>query len=315
MKIVGTTNSQISCIWSTIGLSIAELGRSLGLETIIYDRQDFLDKKIQYESEEVIFIFEAGTPQHAGYTMKDMKAYFPNSKFVCLSSDAIIYKEVLGYDQLDYNYVDIFLDVEDKAVDYVTSKYKNVIGGKWLWTISCGLGNYITDGYFHDMAVLDRGLSADRFDFILVAILSGEYRQNLKNFIMRRGFTITNGGGCGHEDNDIPRLISHYLASGITLGTTSHNNPKIRGMKGFRDWIGPLTGAPLIYDDYPQAVAAYGDAVPYYDYNDFESILVLRERLLDKEVRHDYLYKQRSWISNNTIELQLNRILKSHGIL
>lgn len=307
MKLIGTTNSQISCIWTTIGKAIEELGNILELETIIYDREDFLQGKIQQTQEEVLFIFEAGTPQHAGYTMAKMKWYYPNSTFVALSSDAIIYKEELRYDQLDYNYVDILLDVEDKALDYVTSKYRSVIGEKWLWTTSQWLLREAEHFYLRNNPVRD-------IDFICVAILSGEYRQNLRKYLEGAGYKFSNGGGCGHEDNDLHRLFSHYSRSKWTLGTTSHNNPKIRGMKGFRDWIGPKLGAPLIYDNYPQVMGAYGMVVPYYDYNDFSSITRLVESISD-EKRTEISINQCFWIQNNTIEDQLYRVIKKHGIL
>lgn len=312
MKLIGTTNANVSCIWTTIGKSIEALGGLLDLETIIYDDHEFKSKFIKPESDKVIFIFEAGTPQHAGYSMKDMKKLFPDSVFIALSSDAIIYIKEHGYDQLDYNYVDILLDVEDEAVDYYTSRTPYLIGEKWLWTTSSWLISKAKDSISFNASL---NVKKNDFDFICVSIMAGEYRQNLKKHLESRGFKITNGGGNGHNDNDLTRLFNHYYRSNITLGTTSHNNPKIRGMKGFRDWIGPLIDAPLIYDNYNQVMYSYGLSVPYYDYDDFDSILELFEPLQDAGNRRLLLDKQKSWIMNNTIEEQLFKVIKKHGVL
>lgn len=312
MKLIGTTNTNVSCIWTTIGKSIEFLGQLLGLDTIIYDDHEFKSKAIKPESDKVIFIFEAGTPQHAGYSMKDMKELFPDSVFIALSADAIIYIKELGYDQLDYNYVDILLDVEDEAVNYYTSRTPYLIGEKWLWTTSSWLIGRAKDSISFNVSL---GIKRGDFDFICVSIMAGEYRQNLKKYLESKGFKLTNGGGSGHNDNDLTRLFNHYYRSNITLGTTSHNNPKIRGMKGFRDWIGPLIDAPLIYDDYNQVMYSYGVSVPYYDYNDFDSIIELYESLQDPTNRRLLLDKQKAWIINNTIEEQLFKVIKKHGIL
>lgn len=314
MRIVGTTNKNVSCIWTTIGKGIEEFGKIVNLQTTVYDREDFLQNRIQGTEEQTIFIFEAGTPQHAGYSMAKMKGLFPNSVFIALSSDAIIYKKHLGNDQLDYKYVDILLDVEDEAVEYYKRKY-SLIGEKWLWTTSKWLMDKAESFYFMYMDELFHGrrTQIEFYDLICVALFSGPYRTELKKYLVENNIRLTNGGGCGHEDNDLHRLFTHYLQSKCTLGTTSHNNPIIRGMKGFRDWLGPCLGAPLIYDNYPQVMGAYGTVVPYYDYTDFSSIKPTMESTFKNRV--NILKSQMDWLSNNTIEEQLYKVCKKYGVL
>lgn len=304
MKIVGTTNKAISCIWTTIGKGIERFGNKLGLETVIYDREDFLNHRIVGTDEQTVFIFEAGTPQHAGYSMARIKQLFPNSILIALSSDAIIYKNVLQHEQLDYKYIDILMDVEDEAMNYYSNKYR-IIGEKWLWTTSEWLIEAAENFISPPLPKL--------YDFICVAIFSGPFRRMLRDYLIHHGLSITNGGGCGHEDNDLRRLFTHYKQSRWTLGTTSHNNPQIRGMKGFRDWIGPFLGAPLIYDNYFQVMGAYGSVVPYYDYTDFSSIKSLIN--MSENKREELCTKQRMWARLNTIEEQLYKVCKKHGIL
>ena len=207
MKIIGTTNNKVSCIWTTIGKAIEGFGKMVNQETIVYDREDFLQGKIQRTEEDVLFIFEAGTPQHAGYSMAKMKWYLPNSTFIALSSDAIIYQKELGYDQLDYKYVDILMDVEDEAMEYHRKKC-GVVGEKWLWTTSQWL---MSEAYsFEFQREYDEPENCI-YDFICVAILSGEYRQNMRKHLESAGYKFTNGGGNGHEDNDLHRLFTDSI--------------------------------------------------------------------------------------------------------
>lgn len=313
MKIIGTTNKKLSCIWTTIGKSIEQLGRCLDLPTIIYDFEDFASRNIKPETDKVIFIFESGTPQHAGLSMLDMKRYFPNSVFITLSSDAIIYIKEHKRNQLDYEYIDILMDVEDEALEHYCNLHRNLIGEKWLWTTSCWMHNRCLEYTSEFERCITKNST---WDFILVGMIGGQYRVDMKNYIESRGYKFTNGGGNGHEDNDLQRLMNHYHRSKITLGTTSHNNPNIRGMKGFRDWIGPLFGAPLIYDNYPQVMGAYGSVVPYYEYGNFEQIISLWDQLWsDDTLRRKVLEHQIAWIKVNTIEEQLYKVIRKYGIL
>ena len=53
MKLIGTTNTNVSCIWTTIGKAIEGLGKELNLETIIYDDLQFKQKLIKPEYDNV----------------------------------------------------------------------------------------------------------------------------------------------------------------------------------------------------------------------------------------------------------------------
>jgi hypothetical protein len=60
-------------------------------------------------------------------------------------------------------------------------------------------------------------------------------------------------------------------------------------------------------------MGAYGSVVPYYDYTDFSSIKSLVET--NHQRREELCSKQRMWARLNTIEEQLYKVCKKHGIL
>jgi hypothetical protein len=309
MKIIGTTKLTTPCIWTCIGKGIEGFARLIGAPVTIYDQADFIAGRLQPDNDKIIFIFEAGfaQAQHTGWSIADLKRIWPNSTFVALSSDSIIWLKQHGRDQLDYSYVDLLLDVEDESINHYKSQ--GVLCDRWLWTTSNWMINHI-EQYKYAPRTFNT-----QFDFILVANMGGDYRTRLQAYIQQNGYSLTNGGGCGHDDNDLTRLFDFYKNSCVTLGTTSHNNPIIRGMKGFRDWIGPLLGAPLIYDNYPQAMYSYGSIVPYYGYNDFASLISLYNKIQNKSYKQFLIEQQTHWIYSNTIDEQLFRILLKHAII
>jgi hypothetical protein len=306
MKIIGTTKKTTPCIWTNIGVGIEGLKKYLNCEVIIYDHLQWQQRQIDADSDELIFIFEAGTPFHTGWTLPQIKQYFPNSKLVPLAADASIFILERGQHQLDYNYIDLWLDCDQRCVDI----YRNlgIDADIWMWTISDWFIDYITSYYNHCA-------QSKNYDFIGVY---GPYtlevgdRGHMLSYLKKHNFSFTNGGGNGPDDNDIDRLIDHFIKSKITLGTTSHTIPNFHGIKGFRDWIGPFTNTPLIYDDWHLVQKLYGDIVPYYRYNHPEDIVDLFYKV---DGNFEIINKQQLWAIENTIDKQLCRLLQKYGLL
>lgn len=111
----------------------------------------------------------------------------------------------------------------------------------------------------------------------------------------------------------INEVISLYLKSKVTLGHTMPVYPgKQRSMKGFRDWLGPICGSALIYDDYPDVIKL--GIVPTYPYRDFNrAAQLIKEIIQDEQGRNSLIEKQVAWIKENTIEKQLIRIFNEMG--
>jgi hypothetical protein len=288
-----------------MGKGIEGLSKYVDCNIIIYDQEDIAQGKMSPDDDEVIIIFEAGCFQHAGISLQKLKEYFPNSKIIPLSADGNIHLFLRGQHQLDYRFVDLWLDLDPRCVKIY--RELGINADQWMWTISDWFIDYIKQFAYT--------LETKTYDFIGVyhiASMDAGYRAELIKYIENCNLCFTNGGGNGHDDNDIDRLLNHYFHSHITLGTTSHNIPNFRTPKGFRDWIGPFTGAPLIYDDHPVIMDCYQDVVPYYRYDDFRSIIELYNKYKGDQ---DLLQKQQYWAINNTIDKQLYRMLQKYEII
>jgi hypothetical protein len=306
MKIIGTTKYNTPCLWTCIGKGIEGLSKYTNIPIIIYDQQDIANGNIIKDNDDIILLFEAGCFQHAGWSLSKVKDWFPNSKLIPIAADTNIYLFLRNQHQLDYELVDLWLDLDTRCIDY----YKNlgIQADQWMWTISDWFIDYIKKTTIT--------LDTKRYDFIgvyhIVSMIDG-YRARLINYLKDHNLSFTNGGGNGHEDNDLERLINYYYHSHITLGTTSHNiGEDFRTPKGFRDWIGPFTGTPLIYDDYPMIMDCYQDTVPYYKYKDFDSIVELYNKYKGDQ---KLLQKQQTWATNNTIDKQLYRLLQKYEFI
>jgi len=306
MKIIGTTKKNTPCLWTCLGKGIEGLKKYVDLPIVIYDQKEIADNKIVPDTSQVLIIAEAGCFQHAGWSLEKVKGYFPNSKIVLLAADTNIYLFIHKKHQVNFNLVDLWLDLDTRCIEY----YQNlgIQADQWMWTISDWFIDYIKKFCFT--------LDAKSYDFIGVyhiASMNEGYRSELIKYLQSQNLSFTNGGGNGHEDNDIDRLLNYYFHSHITLGTTSHNIGRdFRTPKGFRDWIGPFTGAPLIYDNYPMIMKCYKNVVPYYEYENFDSIIKLYNQYKNDKT---LIQVQQAWATNNTIDKQLYRILQKYELI
>lgn len=313
MRIIGTTKLSTPCIWTAIGKGIEGLEKLTNIPVTMYDHEDFLHKTLKPSNDEIIFIFEAGfgQKQHTGWDLIDLKRIWPNSVFIALASDTPTYIHKLHRPQLDFNLVDLFLELDPKYAKLYSHLTKTDV---WDWTIS----QYMID------LIGNNNKIDHHYDFIGVYHPDSLKRDGWRKWVLsefeKEGLRFTNGGGNGHDDNDIGRLISYYSDSLITLGTTSDNiggTPWDRhACKGFRDWIGPFCGSVLIYDDSPYIMQKYGDVVPYYEYKNIHSIFNIYTKLIkDNQYREQLLKKQRDWARQNTIDIQLFNLLHRHNFI
>ena len=113
-----------------------------------------------------------------------------------------------------------------------------------------------------------------------------------------------------HNFKKISNLYSHTW---FVIGHTMSPYPGVydRSMKGFRDWIGAFCNTVLVYDNHPDIEKYFGDFVPVYDYNNIASLLKVTQKLICNPKKYiDTLEAQKSWVKDNTIELQLERFIK-----
>ena len=110
------------------------------------------------------------------------------------------------------------------------------------------------------------------------------------------------------NEHNLETVVDLYSRSRVCLGTSSRAVDHLpRGSKGMRDWIAPLCGIPLIYDDYQEIVDM--KIVPTYDYQDWNEIIDLTNSLtMDQELYDDIVKEQKKFSLENTLDKQLINI-------
>ena len=286
-------------------------------------REEFIPHKIDIDVDnDVIFLCEVGYCIDAGLTTSDIFKYYPNGKIVILGCDTQYFMfQEKHFQWHNPHEVDLTLDLMPQCVDVF--KEHNITADLWMWTVSDSLLQLLKLNY-GNIVDYDR----KKYNFIGVYgpwTISNKdcYRHHMVNYITDNGLTFTRGNGNGFNDKDLGNLYCQYLNSWLTLGTTSHNNPfltRMGGMKGFRDWIGPLLHCPVIYDSHEniQKLFCPNNKIPLYNYDKFDEIVKLGRYYSDINNRKEYeelIAIQTRWSFNNTIDKQLYRLLTQYNII
>tara|TARA_R100000995_G_C3428018_1_gene97157 strand:+ start:89 stop:376 length:288 start_codon:yes stop_codon:yes gene_type:complete len=81
-------------------------------------------------------------------------------------------------------------------------------------------------------------------------------------------------------------------------------------MKGVKDFLAPLMGSILIYDDFYWNKIFYKDVFPIYEYDDIETIRTVYDKVTkDEDTINKVLSKQVSWIKEHSFFNQFTNIL------
>lgn len=297
----------------TVHKDYALLAEWLGYEHKFYTQEQLAAEQIEHDSDPgALFMFEPALLKLQHKTTKDIRRWFPNCKIVVLSSEAMTYKH--GYqwwypqnlthefEIYDGHETDLWLDINSEIVaDYAA---KGLTTDIWEMTTS----QYLID-QFSSRARLPKTQ-----DMICLIGHSNSYRDALKGFINQR-YTCRWGMHPSQANFELNHLYQIFSESRLVLGTSSPCWFTNRSMKGFRDWLGPICGTVLIYDNYPDVLTQY-PVVPTYNYDDFETIADLANTLIDDpELYKRTLDEQMAWIRQNTIAKQLYDRMLKHGII
>jgi hypothetical protein len=306
-----------------MGWGIDGLVNYLNAEVKLYNYDELKQRRIEVDSSnEALLVFEIGNPQHAGLNTEHLRYWFPNAKIVALCGDTQYYQFNNLQPQMNPNGIDLHLELTISGVEWLKSK--GAVVDWWKWGISEKLIMGAI-GYKHAMLkTMEFCPEQKNIDFIGVfhpgtVTNVGSWRYNAVNFLKENGYTFTTGGGDGHYDKDFYRLFNHYISSWFTLGTTSHNRPEItrnQSAKFFRDELGPILDSLLIYNDCELIRKTFGDyIVPFYDYDNNQTIVDLYKRLKETEEYQQLIKKQKEWVFDNSFERLLIRKLMEHKIL
>ncbi len=280
----------------TFGYALKNIAGILNCEYIPVDHKEdrnFTPIPSSNDKVVVFFYMDGARHPHLYHSFKDR---CPNATLVQIGGD-IIY----CVDQFHKNYgIDIHIDPNDSVIEEL--REKKCRAEKVHLTLSKTFGEYCRE----------TANPRRTHDFICLAAHNTPYRALLFNKIGRTFNLLTQ-----LPDLTVEEVVRHYEKVKCTIGTTSpcHDDgsgpPKLRSLKGFRDWIAPLCGNVLIYDDHPQLLKDWESIVPFYGYGDFESLCNLYRHLcFDEIVYNRYVNKQLKWIENNYLETQLLNVLK-----
>jgi len=257
-----------------------------------------------------IFVFEGADLKVSNKTTKDVRGWFPNSKLVALTGESLTYKYGYGhytnnptkeFEFYDGHDIDLWLDGNDEIVtDYraigLTIDY-------WMWTTS----HYLIEQF------INRERIPKVQDTVCLIGHKGPYRHQLMDFMNQR-YRCQWGTGADVGNYDLDHLFSSFGGSRFVLGTTSPCWWINRSVKGFRDWLGPLCGTVLIYDNYPDVVKKY--PCPIYDYDNLNTIAELMESIWNDPIKYQQiLNEQVAWVKENTIAKQLYNRFKQYNII
>lgn len=255
----------------------------------------------------------------------------PSSILLCFGGDTLYANQQGSQCEFDSCHAcDVYLDLIDGVVmNMRTQKFES---HPWIWTPSAALlalvenklivvnGSYMNA---HSSVVNEMPVK-----IMMLFSLQSEYRARLREAIKQ--LQEESAGLFAVYDTqqaflDPDSVFDLYSKSFITLSTTSTSPAWIhvncRSVKGFRDWIAPSLGSLLVTDDHPDNIRKYGPGVFYYRYGDFDH---LKQTIKDTwqrmgthtEQRAATLRRQRDWVKNNILDIQLkfavNRVLQAN---
>jgi hypothetical protein len=307
--IITVTDFDVPFVYLTVNAAIKELAHNLNTPCITYKKQDFFARNIAKYNGPCIFIIEAAYLEHGRFSIRELKQFYPKAKVVVLGSDTF-YHISRGTFQIDNPAdTDLWLDLMSDCVNEYSKYTKTDV---WSWTLNKPMNDYLL------RFAKDNRRIKPKTTFISVLgqhTVERGYRKKLIKFIEKNGFTFTRGDSGGYNDPDMDKLYRSYLECYYTLGTSSHDNG-MRSQKGFRNEVGIMLGRLLITDDFPDTKKQYGLTTPYYEYDDLDTLLHLLKIYPPKGDNYRLaLRKQQSYAVHNTIEIQLERLLRKHEII
>ena len=265
------------------------------------DGNEVVDRLPELE-DDVIFI----TTYDNGWTREHydrIKNKMPKAKTVFLASDTHYDGKtesgsLVGLQNIEWP-LDLYLDTMKEVVQEASSLFTSA---HYYWSISQTLIDKI------ESLELE---TAKRYDAICLCSTDNEsgVRKELFQALDEAGLWVLRN----LDEHDLEKIFNLYSQSWITLGTTtSCMSSELRSMKGFRDWIAPLCGSLLIYDNFPDVVDI-GSFIPIYRYGHWqEAAQIIKDLKNNTSLYNMLIKKQRRWVLDNTLDKQLIRIFEEH---
>lgn len=241
-------------------------------------------------------VFIAEHPNYNSRTEEIIRKDCPNAKIILVSSDSVYYQETItGLN------VELYLTTMKSEIPFL-SKYGKV--EHFYWTISSDVIDEISE-----LPDVER-------DIIGICLCNNSLHRNW--FF---GWVQKHSGGIvkwGLNLNDFTKVYKLFKRSqfviGISMSAPGWGDDNKRSAKGMRDFVGVAAGATLIYDDYPDIVDI--GVIPVYEYMNPDSCWKTMQFIRDiPGYVNDIQGDQLRWLKQNTMEIQLEKILLKHNIL
>lgn len=190
--------------------------------------------------------------------------------------------------------IDLYIDPLTCMVDDASKRWPSK---KIIWNVASDVAE--------EMMNAPKATSKDADAICMCAPAAEEtIRGGMFKHLDAKGFTALRA----LNEHDLENVVNLYSRSRVCIGTSSRAVDHLpRGSKGMRDWIAPLCGIPLIYDDYQEIVDM--KIVPTYDYQDWDEIVDLTNSLtMDQELYDDIVKEQKKFSLENTLDKQLINI-------
>lgn len=286
----------------SVGLACGALAAGYGMDYESLPRDQFVSRASAGDPTVAVVLFEAANLAKAHLTVRSLRRAFPNARVVAVGSDTVFWL-AKGQDEYD-SPADVDLHLDTMRGPVGRYRERGITADLWWWTISETL---LAGALAYDYP--PPGVRPAEFVALWGVGHADQYRNRVRDQMVRCGVKVVGAGAC---DYSLPSLRRAYQSARFTLGTTSPSwTAPHRTMKGFRDWVGPALGTPLIYDDHPEVG---GWPVPVYEYDRPETAarVAYREYLTDWE---GLLRSQREWLAVNTIDRQLRAMFERCGIV
>jgi len=242
-----------------------------------------------------------------GNNIDNIRAYFPNSYIIVMGSYSTHCPDYIEYDHPSK--ADLHLDTCYNVSEEFKKRGYNA--DMFLWSGNQHVFNQAKNFYatYGKLPSVREAICLCRCP----ASYPGGYfydRNVLFRGIMDAGISL----GYNLELFSLEGSIRAFAESDVAIGTTTPSSDPQRNGKGFRDWLGPFVGCPLVADDYNGYLDLYEGIVPMYKYGDIADC-VNKIRLVqqfDPEAKSELLARQVAFAEHNTVEQQLLRVYKKY---
>lgn len=310
--------------------ALEALAKERGLPFFAVQLDDFKAGKWVHADNPTI-ILHAAHVKISRTTIGAIKSRHRTSRVITLGSDSLYYVRKYpdrhhgllvdtqnGFEFVGMEEVSLHLDLMNEAVEAAERFGTKAV--RWYWTAS-------QRGLDIAREVAAEPKPAPGADAICYAnpnvSAPGGYRPRLTRELQKRGRYLQWGGTTDFvtvDENVLRDIYRLYRRSRVCLGTSSPSWAPDRAAKGWRDFVAPVLGLPVIYDDLPEVTDIRGPAgqgycpIDTFGYEDWDGLAALLCLYDDDQYLKDAVSAQVKWVNENTLDKQFSRVFSEYNL-